>query len=1233
MTRLARFAGFALSIALTASPVIAAPTVNPPDDDSWLSLHVVLQGPCVLDVLDLRQPFGSAGNIDRARRQLDSLRQQHEWMTEQVESLGGEVVASIKRLANVLQVRIPARRASRLTALSGVVRVESVPYYERSLSSAVPFVGAPRAWETPGATGAGIRIGIIDTGIDYLHADFGGSGNPQDYTNNDRTIIEPGTFPTAKVVGGWDFVGDKYNGSSGIKPDPDPLDCFEEESTVIAGGHGTHVAGIAAGMGVNLDGSTFSSSYLASLDPKTFRVFPGVAPEASLYALKIFGCDGGTNMVISAIDWAVDPNDDGNFSDHLDVLNMSLGGSYGLQSQTEAEIVKNATLAGMLLVVAAGNDGDTFFVTGEPATYTETLSVAATVDEISYLALRIDSPSSIAGNIPCAEGAFSRPLIETGSISGTLVATEPADACSDLQNASDLSGRIAYIKRGNCYFVDKVQRAVDAGALAAVIVDNVVQNEPFSMGGDGSQKPIPAVLIRNTDGTSLSTHLAGGVNVTLDAHNTYVADIPSDQIASFSSRGPRSIDGRLKPDVAAPGLAILSAGVGSGTDPRETSGTSMACPMAAGAAAVLRQAHPSLSAFDIKAMMMNTTAPMANPKGIPVPVSLGGAGRIRVDDAARQTVTVAAAEPPGAVSLSFGTILTAQTVTTQQDLVISNHGLAPRVFDLSAAPTYPLEGASISVSPSTVTVDPQATATVTVSLTLDPDKLPIEAPDPHTPATLSMGNESYPRHFITEFGGSIVLSDQENPSLRVPFHAIVRAADRHAAGEAAQCIVGDDPPISIPIQGHGAHKEPVVSVFQHLLSRPLPILPPIPPGEATIVQVGIANDLASVGSFKDGKLYIAVAVAGQWTTPAKGPLSLFSIAIDTTGDFVEDYTVVAEPSSPYRFRDVLRSVTYRQSQGARVGRADLNAARRDELNTEPYFNSVLIFPVPLAALSELSEDNAAFSFRVTTQQPSFPFLLDRTDWITHDPTKAPVDTARAGYRGMPLYGPGDAVRVYLHREHWDAQGFPSLLLIHHSNELGKRFEVVTLADVGAVYPSDLEVSQNAPVEMNALASSTWPIYVTHQQGSEARDVKLSVSATNGAKIIALSSDSGTCTLSNCTFEKLEDGAQANIEVTVQAASADFEFTAEVSTAADCDSNTENDRSTTRISVLHTKGDLDPGQQPDASYPLDITDYSAGGGCSCGVIGVTPAPRWFSWLSLLAISALRKRRCSNKQSRR
>jgi len=159
-----------------------------------------------------------------------------------------------------------------------VKAVHWLPIHTIDNSSSVSFIKAVSAWAaTSGNAGQGVKIAIIDTGVDYTHANFGGPGTVAAYNANNRSIIEPGTFPTAKVVGGRDFAGDAYTGANTPVPDPDPLDC---------NGHGSHVAGTAAGLGVNGDGTTFLGPYDNSTPFSSFLIGPGVAPRADIYAFK-----------------------------------------------------------------------------------------------------------------------------------------------------------------------------------------------------------------------------------------------------------------------------------------------------------------------------------------------------------------------------------------------------------------------------------------------------------------------------------------------------------------------------------------------------------------------------------------------------------------------------------------------------------------------------------------------------------------------------------------------------------------------------------------------------------------------------------------------------------------------------------------------------------------------------------------------------------------------------------
>ena len=269
---------------------------------------------------------------------------------------------------NGIAARIDASILPQLRGHADVKAVHALPVHYIENSSSLPFIKAASAWAaTSGNSGDGVKIAVIDTGVDYLHANFGGPGTAAAYTANNRAILEPGTFPTAKVVGGMDFAGDAYTGANIPVPDPDPLDC---------NGHGSHVAGTATGLGVNADGTTFLGPYDGSVPFSSFSIGPGVAPRAQLYALKVFGCAGSTGLTTQAINWAVDPNGDGDPSDHVDVINMSLGSNFGTSTDASAAASSNAVLAGVIVVASAGNAGDTHFITGSPATSTRTISVA-----------------------------------------------------------------------------------------------------------------------------------------------------------------------------------------------------------------------------------------------------------------------------------------------------------------------------------------------------------------------------------------------------------------------------------------------------------------------------------------------------------------------------------------------------------------------------------------------------------------------------------------------------------------------------------------------------------------------------------------------------------------------------------------------------------------------------------------------------------------------------------------
>ncbi|MCE7735936.1 MAG: S8 family serine peptidase [Candidatus Heimdallarchaeota archaeon] len=532
---------------------------------------------------------------------VQSLKAMQADVISEVQSIGGIILYDYQIVYNGFSVIIDSNRLLSFDHVN-VLSVDKVHTYLPALDNSVPFVFDGKTNDELGVDGEGMTIAIIDTGIDYTHAGLGGSGDPADYASNDPTTLADGGFPNAKVIGGTDLVGENYDASTpGMTipfPDDDPLDIH---------GHGSHVAGIAAGMG-------------------TAHVSPGVAPAAKLLAVKVFSL-GSTSwsVMVAALEYSVDPNGDGSTDDGADVINMSIGSPFGSNNSPDSVATNAAVAAGVVVAVSAGNSGDQNYITGSPAAATDAISVAAGNDPgVAVGALEVtNTAGGVAdGQYEYLPAAFGPSLASVLSADAEYVGT----ACNTDPVLPDLTSKIAFISRGGCRFDEKVLNAENANAMAAVIFNNAPGAGPISMGGDDIVK-IPSVMIGNVDGLSIVDALAvGSATFTLDP----AIQIPiPDRIAGFSSRGPRMVDSYLKPDITAPGSDIASVAVGSGDGAAGNSGTSMAAPHVAGAAALLRQLHPDWSPAQIKSVLMNT-ATDTSVNGEPYPVSRQGAGRMQV---------------------------------------------------------------------------------------------------------------------------------------------------------------------------------------------------------------------------------------------------------------------------------------------------------------------------------------------------------------------------------------------------------------------------------------------------------------------------------------------------------------------------------------------------------------------------------------------------------------------------
>jgi minor extracellular serine protease Vpr len=492
---------------------------------------------------------------DGIKRQLRS--QQH-GLRGSIESLGGTVLGGYQASYNGIKVRIARDRAKELASLPGVVAVRPLQLMRRDNTASVTpdnirgvsLIGTPAVWQSVGLHGEGVKVAIIDTGIDYTHATFGGPGTAAAFTAARATSTLPlpanSTLfgPRApRVKGGIDLVGDRYNPEDPVPanqvphPDPNPLDCD---------GHGSHVAATAAGSGVTAAGTTYTGPYNASTiaTPANWAVGPGVAPKADIYAIRVFGCNGPTDVVVDAIEWAVD-ND-------MDVINMSLGSAFGSKDDPSAVASTNAAKAGVIVVAAAGNSGPNQYITGSPATAEGAISVAANDPWPTLPGATITLPTGGPITAINANGyLFSMPLgftIRVITNDPTTPTRDESLGCSVDDFGSLSPNTIAVVNRGVCARVAKAIFGQQAGAAAVVMVNNVTGLPPFE--GTITSNPddgipfnvtIPFLGVRGLPTTPSSD---GGRLRASDGFATTVAavDIPNTNFtgfASFSSGGPR----------------------------------------------------------------------------------------------------------------------------------------------------------------------------------------------------------------------------------------------------------------------------------------------------------------------------------------------------------------------------------------------------------------------------------------------------------------------------------------------------------------------------------------------------------------------------------------------------------------------------------------------------------------------------------------------------------------------
>ncbi len=865
-----------------------------------------------------------------------------------------------------------------VAARDDVVKVSRIVRKHVTNANTAALTRAYDTWKYANGLGKGVRIGIIDTGIDYTHKDFGGPGTVAAYRAAKAASASPtwrNSLPAlgkAKIAGGVDFVGDSYNPDETLddgsdnpdfdpvaKPDKNPLDCNE---------HGTHVSGTAAGYGVNANGSTFTGNYANLTKPGLLdmRVGPGMAPAAQLYGLKVFGCEGATDHVLEALDWSLDPNGDGNFSDHLDILNISLGSDDDPADDPENAVIDELTSHGVLSVIAAGNNGDLTDTTGSPANAVSSLAVANSVDSYQLRdGLKVTAPSTVAGMVGgqtseaydwAANGPTKKP------VSGT-VATVPganADGCDPFSAADQakVKGKVAWLEWDDndasrrCGSAVRAGNAREAGAIGALFTSGT---DVFSAGITGDPT-IPVLQLTKTATDKLrASAQAGTLKVTFDGQDrNTIKDIDNsitDTLSTGSSRGVHGSYGVVKPDVTAPGSTIASAGMGSGSAPLVISGTSMSSPLAAGISALVKARHPGYTPQLLKASVMNTAGndlwTKPDKSGFKYGPARVGAGRV---DALRAVSAPVLAWSPGAnkpVSASFGVVpvpASQPTATKTRPLNLLNTTGATTKYRLTYQPVITQPGVSYTVSPASVTLKGYArgSATVTMHVTTSALRHTI---DPTMEKTQQVGEDLLARQYVADASGRVLVTPAGGQAARVPVYGAAKPVSTTVASVKAGAIALTGKGFK---QGSGSTGwTSLTSVLQ--LGQTSKALPTCDAGEtAGCVTTGTerSGDLQYVGAGSVGdRLWFGLSSYGNWANI--GTIVQPYVDFDTTGDGEADYeTFVTRGTAT----DVMLAVTIELTDFTEVDVQPVNFNYGD-VDTNVFDTNVLTLPVLKSALT------------------------------------------------------------------------------------------------------------------------------------------------------------------------------------------------------------------------------------------------------------------------------------------
>ena len=684
--------------AFAASPVLAAQDTEAasarPKEDRAYAL-VQLAGEPLASDARTRPARGKKidfnnSSVKSYRAQLAKLRNDYKaWLKANVPQ--ASVTGEFDIALNAVAIKLNGASLAQVSATAMVKTAQyEGRYYPNAADPDLSLIHAQEAWAKQGGAadaGAGVKVAIVDTGIDVSHPCFSDSGYAAQQHLGDPKLTNN------KVIAARVF-NNKLNQS-------------RFDATAVQD-HGTHVAGTVA--------CNFETPATVSGVTIPYGI-SGVAPKALLGNYNVFPgdvADARSEDILNALEAA--------YVDGFDVANMSLGGgSHGIQDLLTVA-VDNLDRANMVVAVAAGNSGPGHFTVESPGMAERALSAgASTVPHFVGAPLTVGGAmyGVAAGDLPTVKADLTAVLGVVLNGGGQLsnACTAGAAGADGKPAAGSLAGQIALISRGACTFSEKVRNAEDAGAIAAIVVNNVA-GDPTAMalGGIANEPTIPAYMAAQDTKAALIAD--DGQSATIGAAMSYFQTGNGDIMAGFSSQGPTDVDFRIKPDVVAPGVNVLSSVPANACAAPPCfaffSGTSMATPHLAGSAAVVRGQHADWSAAEIRSAVINTAdrgVLKDSIKAGPIDdVNIIGTGRENLESAVQAVVAL---DP---VSISFGAVPSGSGQPRRASVTLKNLSGAPQTFALAVIDSK-TSGVSYALSRSGVALGAGESATVVVTMT------------------------------------------------------------------------------------------------------------------------------------------------------------------------------------------------------------------------------------------------------------------------------------------------------------------------------------------------------------------------------------------------------------------------------------------------------------------------------------------------------------------------------------